>query len=161
LQLGWVAGAADLMEAAARVAGSEAGCVPVACHLAFVRLAEGRIDEGEVLARRVLDDARTTYMDRALAHLVTGLAAARRREVPALRAAFERARSEVDVTGDVLTQAFVRLAEGRALDVVGDEGAVDRTADAWSRLHELGIDGAGWLNVFDLGLGLTLSAIAD
>ena len=109
----------------------------------------------------MLADVRTSYLDRTMAHMAAGLVAARLGDVAAVNTSFRAARAEVDVTGDVLTQAYVRLAEGRALDQVGDSGAVDRTAEAWSRLHELGIDGAGWRNVFDLGLGLTVPVTAD
>ena len=161
LQLGWVAGAAEVLDAAVGAVGSDAGSVAVASHLAFVRLAEGRVTDAARLAATVLADARTSYLDRTMAHMVAGLVAARLGDLAAVQSSFRAARAEVDVTGDMLTQAYVRLAEGRALDQVGDSGAVDRTAEAWTRLHELGIDGAGWRNVFDLGLGLTVPVTAD
>ena len=161
LQLGWVAGAAEVLDVTVEAVGSDAGSVAVASHLAFVRLAEGRITDASRLAAAVLADARTSYFDRTMAHTAAGLVAARLGDVVSVRSSFRAARAEVDVTGDVLTQAYVRLAEGRALDQVGDSAAVDRTAEAWSRLHEIGIEGTGWRNVFDLGLGLKAPVAAD
>ncbi len=161
LQQGATQEAAEVLDAAAAALGPDAGAVAVAVNLGFVRLAEGRVDDAGRMATKVLEDARTSYLDRTMAWLVAGLAGARRRDPNALAAAFAAARAEVDGTGDVLTQALARLAEGRARDVVGDDGAADLTAEAWARLHGLGIDGAGWLNVFDLSLGLSAQVAPD
>ncbi len=161
LQQGATREAAEVLDAAAAALGPDAGAVAVAVNLGFVRLAEGRVDEAAGAASKVLEDARTSYLDRTMAWLVTGLAAARRHDHTALVAAFAAARLEADGSGDVLTQALARLAEGRARDVVGDGGAADLTAEAWARLNELGIDGAGWLTVFDLSLGLSAQVAPD
>ena len=130
----------------------------VASVLALVCLGEGRLDAIESLAAAVINDTRGTYLDRVYVHIATGLSAARCGNRDATWSAFEEALHAVDATGDVVFQAIVRLAEARALDSLGDAAAVDVTADAWSRLHDLGLDSTGWVAVFDLGLGLTVGS---
>jgi hypothetical protein len=159
LQRGEIDAAARVFDAAVAVLGADPGSVAVSAHIGFVRLAQGSVDEARRLAAAVCDDARSSYLDRTYARLVIGLAAARRLDLAVLTSAFDAARAEVDATGDQLTQAFVRLAEGRALDYVDSERAADRTADAWARLEALGIDGIGWRTVFDQGLGLSTPVI--
>ena len=53
------------------------------------------------------------------------------------------------------------LPRGGRATLVGDGGAADLTAEAWARLHALGIDGAGWLTVFDLSLGQSAQVAPD
>jgi hypothetical protein len=70
-----------------------------------------------------------------------------------VRRSFDILRDEIDHTGDVLSQALARLAEGRALDLIGSSDAIDVAAEGWSRMHQLGVEATGWITAFDRGLG--------
>ena len=125
---------------------------------ALVRAAEGRPDEARSLAGRVLGDDRSTYMDRALAAIASGLAAARIGDMDAVFEAFGVARASVDHTGDLLTRSLVELAEARAFDalavgVPADRVATDRPSEAGERLATMGTDAHGWLTLFDDAIG--------
>lgn len=161
LQLGRTGDAAAVLERAVRRVGDGAGRPSVLANLALVRLAEGQLTEIFPLVDEVIGDVRSTYLDRVMARMAGGLAAARERRSEVVDEYFAAMRAEADATGDLLTQAIVRLAEGRALDTLGGSAAVDRTAESWIRLHELGVDGEGWRTLFDLGLGLTESVPSE
>ncbi len=115
--------------------------------------ADGNEAALDALVAGVLDDERSSYLDRLQVGLAHGLSAARRGDVGATAARLFTATAAVDATGDLLSQAIVRLAEGRALEALGDPDTLDVTADAWARLHALGIDGEGWVRLVDLALG--------
>jgi len=113
-----------------------------------------RNDLAERFVAVVESDGRASYLDRAFVGVARGLVAARNGKSTEAAVAFVATVSTVDETGDLVTQAIVRLAEGRALEVLGDADSLEVMADAWARLHGLGIDGAGWVTTFDVALGV-------
>ncbi len=157
VQTGRVTEAAALLDAADGVVDEVQVSAVLSAARALVRAAEGRPDEARLLAGQVLDDDRSSYMDRALAAMASGLGAARIGDMDAVFEAFGTARASVDHTGDLLTRSLVELAEARAFDalavgVPADRVASDRTTEAGVRLASMGTDAHGWLTLFDAAL---------
>ena len=90
-------------------------------------------------ADRAHESQRATYLDLAQAHVAAGLAHAQQRDISEVIAAFAAARQEVDLTGDVVAQAVVRLAESHALNAVGATSARSVRREADRRLAALGV----------------------
>lgn len=159
LQVGRVAEARALVFAAAlgrEVHGPEGLAASAVGALVCAASADER-DRGEPLESLVAavdGDDRASYLDRIFVAVARGLVAARGGRAAESASVFATAIKIVDNTGDLLTQAIVRLAEGRALEVLGDGDSLEVMAEAWARLHGLGIDGAGWVTAFDAALGV-------
>lgn len=114
--------------------------------------ASGHLEDTVTRAEPIVVDLRASYVDRALAWSLAGLAAAGLGDQGAARDAFVRAHETADVTGDLLARALVRLAEGRALAAVGDLTAQTVTDHALVRLGSLGTEAEGWASLFERGL---------
>ena len=123
LQQGATREAAEVLDAAASALGPDAGAVAVAVNLGFVRLAEGRVDEAGRMASRVLEDARTSYLDRTMAWLVAGLAGARRRDHDRARRGVRRGTRRGGRHRRRPHAGAGPPCRGTARDVVGDGGA--------------------------------------
>lgn len=158
VQSGRVAEANALLDAAATMLDHAQADAALEAARALARAVAGRADEARQIAIGVLDDERSTYLDRAIAAMASGLAAARLGDMDAVSEAFGVARASVDHTGDLLTRSLVGLAEARVFDalavgVPADRVAADRTPEDGLRLSAMGTDAQGWLRLFDLALG--------
>ena len=114
----------------------------------------GRVDEARDNATAVEGIEWATYLDRVIA--LIGLACTETRAGETARAleAIERAASIADATDDILTGGIVALARSRVLEAVGaDAGADVALADADARLARIGIDAAGWDDLFRVAAG--------
>ncbi len=157
VQVGRVDEAAALLDAAAGEVDDIQVSAALSAARALVRAAEGPTADARVLAASVLDDDRSSYLDRALAAISSGLAAARVGDMDAVFEAFGVARASVDHTGDLLTRTLVELAEARAFDalavgVPADRVASGRPTEPGVRLAAMGTDAHGWSTLFDLAL---------
>ena len=114
----------------------------------------GRVDEAREHAAAVEAIEWATYLDRVIA--LIGLACVETRggaTATALRA-IEEAAAIADGTDDILTGGIVALARSRVLEAVGaDAGADVALADADARLSRIGVDGAGWDDLFRVATG--------
>jgi hypothetical protein len=96
-------------------------------------------------------DARSTYMDRAVASMAMAMARARagdREAIEDLAVAVE----SVDATDDVVARAVMHLAHASVLSTLGQDGAMAACDAAEQRLGELGLDAPGWRTVMRLAL---------
>lgn len=116
--------------------------------LALAKVAQGDSLEGLHLADRAHESQRATYLDLALAHVASGLAHGQRGDSAELIAAFAAARQEVDLTGDAVAQAVVRLAESHALTAIHATSARAVRREAERRLAYLEIGADGWSTLF-------------
>ena len=103
-------------------------------------------------ADRAHESSRSTYLDMAYSYMAAGLSHAIRGDFSELIAAFAAGRQEVDLTGDAVAQAVVRMAEGYALTAVGATSARSVAREADRRLLDLGIDAAGWSAMFSAAI---------
>ena len=103
------------------------------------------------LADRAHESPQATYLDLAFAHVASGLAYSQRGDSAELIAAFAAARQEVDVTGDAVAQAVVRLAESHALTAIEATSARAVRREAERRLAYLEIGAEGWSTLFRAG----------
>jgi microcompartment protein CcmL/EutN len=103
-------------------------------------------------ADRAHESTRSTYLDLAYSYIAAGLSHAIRGDFSEVIAAFAAGRQEVDLTGDVVAQAVVRMAEGFALSAVGATSARAVTREAERRLLDVGLDASGWSAVFRTAL---------
>ena len=128
--------------------------------LAMAMAAAGRPAEATATAERVgdLDDA--TYLDRTVALVAAGCAAAQRGDANGADRAFTRAAQLIDGTDDRLTQAIVRLCWGRAFEALGAPGTTALLDDAQRRLQFMGVDGDGWDTAFLAAVGASPAAPA-
>src|SRR5439155_291691 len=118
--------------------------------LALALAAAGRPDEAIARAEEVLDFDAGTYADRVVALEAKGLAHAQQGRSTESADAFAHARELLEPSEDVVGRALLRLAEGSALEVLGDDraAAVKATAD-----HELDVFGLGdtaWRTAFSV-----------
>jgi class 3 adenylate cyclase/tetratricopeptide (TPR) repeat protein len=116
---------------------------------AVALLACGQPERAAEVATEAIGAPRSTYADRALAQAVVGLRWALEPGDSAAIAAFDAAWQEVEETGDVVLQAIVRLAAARALRLLGVEGSAAALEAALGRFQAIGVDGSGWVSVFD------------
>ena len=121
--------------------------------LALADVAAGDTVAALAGADRAHESTRSTYLDMAYSYMAAGLSHAIRGDFSELIAAFAAGRQEVDLTGDAVAQAVVRLAEGYALTAVGATSARSVGREAQRRLLDLGIDAAGWATVFRTATG--------
>ena len=147
LQRGDAASAVALLRSAVEQAGAEVSPGLVAT-LALADVAAGDTVAALAGADRTHGSVRSTYLDMAYSYMAAGLSHAIRGDFSEVIAAFAAGRQEVDLTGDVVAQAVVRLAEGYALTAVGATSARSVAREAQRRLLDLGIDAAGWVAVF-------------
>jgi tetratricopeptide (TPR) repeat protein len=123
--------------------------------LALVEAADGNDDAVDALRRSVHHAEAATYLDRVRVDVAAGLAAARRGDELAAGEALTSATDLVDLTGDRITQAMVRMAAAAALSSLQGPEAERVAAEAQARLSVLGISAEGWTTVFDSCLGLS------
>lgn len=116
--------------------------------LALANVAAGDTVAALGAADRAHESTRSTYLDMAYSYMAAGLSHAIRGDFSEVIAAFAAGRQEVDLTGDVVAQAVVRLAEGFALSAVGATSARSVAREADRRLLDLGLDASGWSAVF-------------
>jgi tetratricopeptide (TPR) repeat protein len=116
--------------------------------VALAYAAAGRPDDARRAATTAIEELNNTYLDRASAHAATGFAESQQGSLDGAEAAFARALAEVDATEDVLAQAVLRLAYGRALEALDAPLATPVLVDARGRLNAIGIPASGWDTVF-------------
>ncbi len=104
-------------------------------------------------ADRAHESTRSTYLDMAYSYMAAGLSHAIRGDFSEVIAAFAAGRQEVDLTGDAVAQAVVRMAEGYALTAVGATSARSVAREAERRWLDLGIDPLGWAALFSAAVG--------
>ena len=128
--------------------------------LALASTAAGHATDAlDVLAR--FDEADDgTYLDRAIAATAQGFAFMQLAQRPEAERAFAKALATVDRTDDRLAQALLRLAYGRALQGIGDEGAAEVLSDAHSRLDAMDLAVKGWDTAFRLAANASAPAQA-
>ncbi len=141
-------GAERILLATETALGEAGHLAPLHCALAMAASIRGRIDEVERKVALVRADDRATYLDRSFALMACGLGRAAAGDDGA-RQAFGEARMVVDGTGDLLTQAIVRVAQARAMLATGDSSAQERLDETLIRLREMGTDAHGWVTVFE------------
>ena len=118
--------------------------------LALAHATTGCPDAAREAASAALEIEARTYLDSVYALLARGFASVQAGDVGGAEAAFAAAREAVDATGDRVQQAMARLAHGLARAALGlDDAVLD---DARGRLAALGLDGAGWEQVFRLAV---------
>ena len=120
---------------------------------ALCAAAANRAQDCREYAEIVFNEARSTYLDRAIAHLALMLSAASAGDELAVAERFELALAEVDDVDDRPAQALVRLMGGKALDVVGSDRGPVIGDDAETRLAWLGVTMPGWVVLSDAALG--------
>lgn len=147
LQQGDVDGACRLLREAVEHAGADVSPGLIAT-LALANVAAGDTVAALAGADRAHESTRSTYLDMAYSYMAAGLSHAIRGDFSEVIAAFAAGRQEVDLTGDVVAQAVVRMAEGYALTAVGATSARSVAREAERRLLDLGIDAAGWATLF-------------
>lgn len=157
LQLGDGRHASEELEAAA--AGSPADG-PKANALAMLGLA--RVCVGDPVgaleaAAEVPGIEASTYADRSMAELVTGLAYAQQGRPDEAVAAFDRALAMVDATGDRLMQATLRLAAAEGLGALEHPASAALRDEADSRLAGMGVTADGWRTAFRLAASAPVS----
>ena len=149
LQEGRTTEAVEQLDAADRLAVGPNRRAFSAATLALAYAAAGRPDDADRVAADVAGLA-STYLDRSYAAAARGFAAAQRGSADDAEAAFATAMAEVDGTDDVLSQAVIRLAYGRALEALGGPLATPVLVDARTRLNAIGISAQGWDTAFSL-----------
>ncbi|MDQ1395477.1 MAG: hypothetical protein QOG64_736, partial [Acidimicrobiaceae bacterium] len=117
--------------------------------IALAYAAAGRGDDALAVASG-LAELQGTYLDRAMTAAARGFAAAQDGSLDRAEAAFAEGLAAVDTTDDVLAQAVVRLAYGRALEALDAPLATPVLVDARSRLNTIGITASGWDTAFRL-----------
>ena len=150
LQLGHAEEAVTRLAEAEEVARGPGEMANARVTLALALTAVGRATDAlDVIAR--FDEAGTgSYLDRATAALAQGFAYMQLAQRPEAERAFALALATVDRTDDRLSQALFRLAYGRALQGIGDEGAAEVLSDAHSRLDAMDLTAKGWDTAFRL-----------
>jgi class 3 adenylate cyclase/tetratricopeptide (TPR) repeat protein len=153
LQSGCADEALDLLQRGRQAMG-ERGDVGYAGAVTSLALAAaGRLADADAASRLVMDDERSTYLDRLWAGLAAGAVAARRGQEAAVEARFSELCDRVDETDDRVAQAVARLGWAVALEAVGHPGAAVRHVESSDRFAALGIDPGGWAVVLGQAVG--------
>ena len=118
--------------------------------LALALAAAGRPGDAITRADEVLAGDSGTYADTTVALEAKGLALAQQGDADGSVRAFQEARTIVEATDDVLIRALLRLAEGSALEVVGDRRASAVSAAADNDLEALGLSDTAWRVAFSV-----------
>jgi len=147
LQRGEVDEARRVLGGAVAAADGEVPPAPIAT-LALADVVAGDTVAALAGADRAHESIRSTYLDMAYSYMAAGLSHAIRGDFSELIAAFAAGRQEVDLTGDAVAQAVIRLAEGYALTAVGATSARSVAREAQRRLLDLGISAEGWSAMF-------------
>ena len=122
--------------------------------LVLAHAALGRVDGARAHAQAVEEAGWATYLDRVIALIGLACAEIRAGDTAGALAAVDRACALADATDDILTGGIVALARSRVLEAAGAEGGADvALADADSRLARIGIDAAGWDDLFRMATG--------
>jgi class 3 adenylate cyclase/tetratricopeptide (TPR) repeat protein len=150
LQMGDAVHAALELQSAVDEAPADGPRANALAVLGLARVCLGASADALAAAAAVPEIETSTYADRSLAALVTGLAQVQVGLVDEAVAAFELGLALVDATGDRLMQALLRLAMGEGLGVVRHEASVSLRDEAESRLTAMGVEAPGWRNVFRL-----------
>jgi hypothetical protein len=153
LQSGCADEALDLLQRGRQAMG-ERGDVGYAGAVTSLALAAaGRLADADAASRLVMDDERSTYLDRLWAGLAAGAVAARRGQEAAVEARFSELCDRVDETDDRVAQAVARLGWAVALEAVGHPSAAVRHVESSDRFAALGIDPGGWAVVLGQAVG--------
>jgi tetratricopeptide (TPR) repeat protein len=150
LQHGDAGGAVALLEPVVNAAPSKTKNTNATSALALALAAAGRPTDAIARADEVLAAEGGTYADSTVALEAKGLALAQQGDGEGSARAFQEARTVVDATDDVLIRALLRLAEGSALEVVGDRRASAVSAAADSALESLGLSDTAWRVAFSV-----------
>jgi tetratricopeptide (TPR) repeat protein len=150
LQQGDAGGAVTLLEPVVLAAPTKTKNTNATSALALALAAAGRPSEAIARADEVLGGESRTYADTTVALEAKGLALAQQGDGEGSARAFQEARAVVDGTDDVLIRALLRLAEGSALEVVGDRRASAVSASADEELELLGLSDTAWRVAFSV-----------
>ena len=150
LQLGDVRAALACLEAAADGATSMGERCGALAALALARAAGGDADGAIAAGEELQTIVESTFLDRARGLLAIAFAHLQQGRLDQAETSFADATAIVDGTGDLVAQATVRLAHGRALEAVGSHDAPRVLAEAHERLREIGIAAEGWDTAFGL-----------
>jgi tetratricopeptide (TPR) repeat protein len=150
LQQGDANGAVALLEPVVSAAPTKHTNTNAISALALALAAAGRPAEALARAEDVLGSDNGTYADTTVALEARGFALAQQGDAEGSARAFQEARTIVDATDDVLFRALLKLAEGSALEVIGDRRASVVTAAADSELEALGLSDTAWRVAFSV-----------
>ena len=150
LQQGDAGGAVALLEPVVLAAPTKTKNTNAMSALALALAAAGRPADAIARADEVLAEDGGTYADTTVALEAKGLALAQQGDAEGSARAFQEARTVVDATDDVLIRALLRLAEGSALEVVGDGRASAVSASADQELELLGLSDTAWRVAFSV-----------
>ncbi|MEY2448889.1 MAG: hypothetical protein QOH79_2365, partial [Acidimicrobiaceae bacterium] len=148
VQRGDAAGAVNLLEPVVQQSPSLNANATSALALALA--AAGRPAEAIARADQVIAADSGTYSDMTVALEAKGLALAQQGDADGSAGAFQEARTVVDATDDVLTRALLKLAEGSALEAVGDRRAAAVRSGADDDLDALGLSDTAWRVAFSV-----------
>jgi tetratricopeptide (TPR) repeat protein len=144
----------DALTVLRRAADRNPGRPAIEAALVLAHAALGNLDEARRAAEAVATTAWASYLDRVIALLGLACAETRAGETGLALAAIEQAAAVADDTDDILTGGIVALARSRVLEAAGAEGGADvALAEADSRLARIGIDAAGWDDLFRVATG--------
>jgi tetratricopeptide (TPR) repeat protein len=144
----------DALTVLQRGAERNPGRPAIEASLVLARAALGQVAEARAAAAAVDAIGWATYLDRVVALLGLACAETRAGETASALAAVEQASALADATDDILTGGIVALARSRVLEAAGAEGGADvALAEADSRLSRIGIDAAGWDDLFRVATG--------
>jgi tetratricopeptide (TPR) repeat protein len=150
LQMGRAAEATAHLKEAVELAVADGPKANALSVLALCHVATGCPDAARDAAAAALEIDTRTYLDSMYALVARGFASVQAGDVAGAEAAFSAAQDAVDGTSDRVQQAAVRLAHGLAWSALGLDSADAVLDEARGRLGALGLDGAGWEQVFRL-----------
>jgi tetratricopeptide (TPR) repeat protein len=151
LQQGDAAPALETLERARKVHADNGN---VGSALALAQAANGDPESARLTALEVNGSDSATYSDRVLATVAGGLAMAQLGDEGVAKAMLRTAQELADGTDDALLQAVTRLAEARAGERLGHDGAADAGRRARLTLAAMGVADSGWDDAFAAAAGL-------
>jgi class 3 adenylate cyclase/tetratricopeptide (TPR) repeat protein len=144
----------DALTVLRRAAERSPGRPAIEAALVLTHAALGNVEQARRSAEAVAATGWASYLDRVVALLGLACAETRTGGTGEALAAIEEAAAIADGTDDILTGGIVALARSRVLEAAGAEGGADvALADADSRLARIGIDAAGWDDLFRVATG--------
>jgi tetratricopeptide (TPR) repeat protein len=144
----------DALTVLRRAAERNPGRPAIEAALVLTHAALGNVEQARRSAEAVAATGWASYLDRVVALLGLACAETRTGGTGEALAAIEEAAAIADGTDDILTGGIVALARSRVLEAAGAEGGADvALADADSRLARIGIDAAGWDDLFRVATG--------
>jgi class 3 adenylate cyclase/tetratricopeptide (TPR) repeat protein len=150
LQLGDAEQALEEIQNAADNAPADGPRANALALLGLARVCLGQSEAALAAASEVAPIEASTYADRSMAELVTGLANVQLGRFDEAADAFGRALSILDATGDRLMQATARLAAAEGLAAMEHTASAGLRDEAETRLAAMRIDAPGWRKVFRL-----------